>query len=191
MAGTHQFIYIPTLIDRHGLIADLIVRCMKRNRQRKSQILFGQLINFFYHAAGRKRKMTQAQIISFRHGKQTHKAQNIVIIVQWFTNTHQYHIADALSTVTNSSIDLIKHFGRFKRTHQSRQCGRTEFATHSATNLCGNTERITMFVLHKNRFDAVLILQFQKIFHCAVQLGFQTANNFQGIYVIVLLQYST
>ncbi|CDC63313.1 unknown [Clostridium sp. CAG:448] len=147
---------------------------MQGNGERDGQILFSQLVDFINQTAGGKRNMAQTDADTVFVRNQTEKTDDLVIIVEWFTDAHHDYAGETFaSEILLYGDDFPQNFSCGKVADSAADGGRTETASHSATDLGGNADCVAMLVFHDNRFHARAVLHFQKVLDSAVNGGYQ------------------
>ena len=134
-AGIQNLIHGIFIGDRHQFLTFLIIRRMKRKRQRDLQFLFCQIIHFRNNATGRNRYIPLTDAKSVFVGKYPDKTDKIIIIVHRLTGSHHYHVCHPFSGICLYPVDLVQHLGRFQASGQASDGRSTEPAAHTAPYL--------------------------------------------------------
>ena len=129
--------------------------------------------------------MTSTDGHSFIIIDSTDEIQDIIVVIKWFTDTHDNDMADALVLTTLIKVFLNQHDLRYDFTvievtlflNQTRG---TEGTTDITSDLSGHTDRQTIVLTHEYCLNQHSIWQFKKIFNCPIS---RLLNDtlFQGI----------
>ena len=117
------------------------------------------------------------------------KLQEIIVIIHRFSGSHDHHIRNPLTTYLLNLIDLSKHLRRRKISHQTSDRWCTECTSHPATDLGGNTDRISMLIFHKNTFDYISIIKTEQELVRTVNLGNLSLQHNNRENLIILFQF--
>ena len=148
---------------------------MQRQRQRNRQILLRKPPHVFNQAAGRERHAAHADAQPALHPQNPQEFHHVVVIVQRFAAAHQHDVADLLPLRREHAVgtdDLPQHLRRGQAARAPVQRGGAERAPHPAAHLCGQAERVAVFVAHQHALDDVAVRQAVEQLDRAVELGF-------------------
>ena len=90
----------------------------------------------------------RGQFCAILAGYNLNKLNNIIKIVQRFTNTHKHNVAYSFARILFGCIKLRKYLACCKVAYFASLCGCTELAAHAASHLAGNTDAVAVFVTH-------------------------------------------
>ncbi len=172
--GFEKLLNIICTIDRHYFTSCGIFRTMKRNAERKPQFQLRQFVNFRNDTAGRKRNMTQTEIIAVLRRKQFQKFQNVVVVIERFADAHEYKSGNFYAGIFFSLVDLHQDLRRRKISYKSGNSRSTESAPHFAAHLSGNAKAETVTVFHQNRLNKIPVGKSIQIFYSIIYRRFKS-----------------
>ena len=125
--------------------------------------------------------MPLAHVLTLGIIDEAQEFHNIIIVIQRFAAAHQHGAVDSFAAVLLDHIDLGEHFPRCQSSFHTIQSGGTEFTAHTAAHLCGNADRIAVFIFHQYTFDDGTIGKGKEVFSCSVDLGNQFSDDFHTV----------
>jgi hypothetical protein len=137
LTGSEELVKGILAVDRHQLGAFLIGCRMERDRECQREIFFCEAVDHRNDAAGREGKMPKAHISAFGMGNELQKLNNIVIIIERLSDSHQYDTGNPriFGRIGIHRIDLTEHFGGSQIADKSERCGCTELTSHLTADL--------------------------------------------------------
>ena len=115
--------------------------------------------------------MPASDVQPVRMGDQADETDDLVIVVERFSDPHQNDIGNAFPQIPLRGDDLTEQFARGQIPHLAAQRGRAEPAAHPATDLGGYADRQAVFIPHDDGFHTFPVIQGKKIFYGSVQRG--------------------
>ena len=91
-AGFQQHFHTPSAIDGHDLVTDVVVRRVKRDRERELGPELHQLVDLRHDAAGGQAHVAKANLNALRLPQQPQELHHVVVIIKGFPRSHQNHI---------------------------------------------------------------------------------------------------
>ena len=88
-----------------------------------------------------------------------HKANYFLIILQWFSSANKDQGMNRRVKNFTESKHLGQHFTGGKISFQPLLRRGTEDAAHGASDLCGNTDGISVHMVHAYRFNETAVIQ--------------------------------
>ena len=165
-----HFFDVPAFIDRHNFVSRLVVRRVKRHRERQLQLPLCQKPDFIDQTAGGQADVAHADVQSVRAVNQLEKLHDRIKIVQRLPDAHQHNVGNRKSGIDLAEQHLVQKLRRSESAHQSAKRRRTELAAHQAADLRGDTHGVAMVILHHNGLHAVAVGQLPEVFDRAVEL---------------------
>ena len=163
-ACQEQFIHRIPSGYRHGLLPYVIIGGMQTDGKCDLQFFFQQFTDAIHQATGRYCYVSLADPYTILIRKQFHKPDQIIIIIQRLSHSHDDHIGYPLSGFSLDLIYLGQHLSCRKISGQSTQCRGTESTSHPASYLGRDTHTVAVVVLHPHTFYVITIWQFKEIF---------------------------
>ena len=103
----------------------------------------------------------------------TDEIQHIVVVIKWFSNSHDNNMTDTLVLTTLIKVFLNQHDLRYnltviKVTLLLNQAWRTEGTTNITSDLSGHTDWQTVVLTHQHSLNQHAIWQLEKILNSTV-----------------------
>ena len=158
LTGLHQLCNGILIGDRHEL-SSLFIRCgMQGKSQCNLQLFLCQFLNLRHQSTGRNCHIPLADMKPVLIGKQSKKPEQVLIIIERFPGSHDYHIGNALLRVSCNRIDLIKHLCRCQIPLPAIECRGTEPASHLTPYLGRNAHTVSMLITHEHTLYEIPVL---------------------------------
>ena len=173
-------------IDRHQLIAQLIVGRMQRDRQGDIGDI-AKAIDFRDHSRGAQCYPALGEAVAIVVEHNIHSIDHIVEIHQRFAHTHHHHIGDLARVF---QVELVKGFrgdpqlaNNFRGGQvavKALLAGGAETAVQCAANLGGDTEGSAIPLRDIDHFDTAAAIHSNQPFAGAIHRVLHTDNLWQG-----------
>ena len=190
-AGFQQHFHTPSAIDGHDLVTDVVVRRVKRDRERELGPELHQLVDLRHDAAGGHRDVPGTDVGAVFPGDDVEEAEHVVIVQKGLSHAHEDDVGDPDAQFALGGIDLRQHLGGPEAPGTAVDGGRTEGTPHVTADLRRDADGVTVLVLHQDRFHGVPVVQFVKVLDGPVDGGGPLEDSLRVVDLIVFRQGRT
>ena len=144
---------------RHQRLSLLVRGSVQGKGKGDWQSFLRQRPDLRHQSAAGDRNAPEAESVPLRIGHQVQEPDQIVIVIQRFSRSHDHDAVHPPAGQIYHLIDLSEHFRRSQVAYQSADGGCTESASHPAACLGRYAKRIPVMIRHEYGFDDLAVIQ--------------------------------
>ena len=161
--GVDHLVDLPARVDRHELVAQLVVGGVQAERERDRQPLLGQLAHPRHQAHGAHRDAARGHAVAIGAlvGQPAAGADDGLVVGHRLAHAHEHDVVDpprspghlAARERTGPGDDLLHDLAGAHVALQAALAGGAEGARHAAAGLAGDAHGGAVLVAHQHRLD--------------------------------------